>query len=90
MSDRPAPSPAALLDTMPFARTCGIELTEAGPERATGSTIVHRVVEAAYGAFSRGLTISLEIAAALMLLGAALSAMTVARKTVQRHTAGSR
>jgi 1,4-dihydroxy-2-naphthoyl-CoA hydrolase len=37
MSDRPAPSPAALLDSMPFARTCGIELTEAGAERVTGS-----------------------------------------------------
>jgi hypothetical protein len=54
------------------------------------ATIVHRVVEAAYGAFSHGLTISLEIAAALMLLGAALSAMTMARKTVQRHATGPR
>jgi 1,4-dihydroxy-2-naphthoyl-CoA hydrolase len=37
MNDRPVPGPAALLATMPFARTCGIELTEAGPERVTGS-----------------------------------------------------
>jgi 1,4-dihydroxy-2-naphthoyl-CoA hydrolase len=37
MSDRPVPSPDALLITMPFARICGIELTEAGPERVTGS-----------------------------------------------------
>ena len=37
MSEPPVPSAAALLDTMPFARTCGIELTEAGPERVTGS-----------------------------------------------------
>jgi acyl-coenzyme A thioesterase PaaI-like protein len=36
MSDHRVPSGAALLDTMPFARTCGIELTEAGPERVTG------------------------------------------------------
>ncbi len=36
MSERPLPSAAALLDTMPFARTCGIELTEAGPELVTG------------------------------------------------------
>jgi len=37
MSDQPVTSAAALLDTMPFARTCGIELTEATPERVTGS-----------------------------------------------------
>jgi 1,4-dihydroxy-2-naphthoyl-CoA hydrolase len=36
MSERPVPSAAALLDTMPFARTCGIELTEADPELVTG------------------------------------------------------
>jgi uncharacterized protein (TIGR00369 family) len=36
MSDHLVPSATALLDTMPFARTCGIELTEAGPERVTG------------------------------------------------------
>jgi uncharacterized protein (TIGR00369 family) len=36
MSERPLPSAAALLATMPFARTCGIELTEAGAERVTG------------------------------------------------------
>jgi uncharacterized protein (TIGR00369 family) len=28
---------AALLDTMPFARLCGIELSEAGPDLVTGS-----------------------------------------------------
>jgi uncharacterized protein (TIGR00369 family) len=37
MSDQPLPSDTALLDTMPFARLCGIELAEAGPERVTGS-----------------------------------------------------
>ena len=37
MSERHVTSAAALLDTMPFARTCGIELDEAGPERVTGS-----------------------------------------------------
>jgi len=37
MSQRPVSSHAALLDSMPFARTCGIELVEAGPERVTGS-----------------------------------------------------
>jgi uncharacterized protein (TIGR00369 family) len=36
MSQQPVPSAAALLDTMPFARTCGIELTEAGAGRVTG------------------------------------------------------
>ena len=36
MSERHVTSAAALLDTMPFARTCGIELAEAGPERVTG------------------------------------------------------
>ena len=36
MSERPLPSAAALLDTMPFARTCGIELTEANPDLVTG------------------------------------------------------
>jgi len=36
MSQRPVSSHDALLDSMPFARTCGIELTEAGPERVTG------------------------------------------------------
>ena len=36
MSEQSVPSAAALLDTMPFARTCGIELTEAGPELVTG------------------------------------------------------
>ena len=36
MADRPVPSAAALLDTMPFARTCGIELTEAGPDQVAG------------------------------------------------------
>jgi len=37
MSERPISSHAALLDSMPFARTCGIELTEAGPDLVTGS-----------------------------------------------------
>src|SRR5580700_1976391 len=37
MTEHPVPSATALLDTMPFARSCGIELTEAGPERVTGS-----------------------------------------------------
>jgi 1,4-dihydroxy-2-naphthoyl-CoA hydrolase len=37
MSRQPVSSAAALLDAMPFARTCGIELTEATPERVTGS-----------------------------------------------------
>ena len=32
----PIQEASALLDTMPFARTCGIELTEAGPDRVTG------------------------------------------------------
>ena len=36
MSETPVPSAAALLETMPFARTCGIELTDAGPELVTG------------------------------------------------------
>ena len=36
MADRPVPSAAALLETMPFARTCGIELTAADPELVTG------------------------------------------------------
>jgi hypothetical protein len=36
MSEQPVSSAAALLSSMPFARTCGIELTEAGPERVTG------------------------------------------------------
>ena len=36
MSQRPFSSHDALLDAMPFARTCGIELTEAGPDRVTG------------------------------------------------------
>ena len=37
MSDLHPPSATELRDTMPFARTCGIELTEAGAERVTGS-----------------------------------------------------
>ena len=37
MSDLHLPSATALRDTMPFARTCGIELTEAGPELVRGS-----------------------------------------------------
>jgi 1,4-dihydroxy-2-naphthoyl-CoA hydrolase len=37
MSEHPAPNVAALLDIMPFARACGIELTEAGPERVSGT-----------------------------------------------------
>jgi 1,4-dihydroxy-2-naphthoyl-CoA hydrolase len=36
MSEQPVSSAAALLSSMPFAHTCGIELTEAGPERVTG------------------------------------------------------
>ena len=36
MSRQPVSSAAALLSSMPFARTCGIELTGAGPERVTG------------------------------------------------------
>src|ERR1700690_3594356 len=36
MADRPVPSAAPLLETMPFARTCGIELTAADPELVTG------------------------------------------------------
>jgi 1,4-dihydroxy-2-naphthoyl-CoA hydrolase len=37
MNAQPVSSAAALLDLMPFARTCGIELIEAGPERVTGA-----------------------------------------------------
>src|SRR5580658_418931 len=37
MNEKPVSSAAALLELMPFARTCGIELDEAGPERVTGS-----------------------------------------------------
>jgi|SRR5580658_5359294 1,4-dihydroxy-2-naphthoyl-CoA hydrolase len=37
MNEKPVSSAAALLELMPFARTCGIELTEAGPERVTGA-----------------------------------------------------
>lgn len=37
MSDQHVSNAATLLDSMPFARTCGIELTEAGRERVTGS-----------------------------------------------------
>ena len=36
MSPQPLSSAAALLDSMPFARVCGIELVEADPERVTG------------------------------------------------------
>ncbi len=36
MTEQHVSSATALLDSMPFARTCGIELTGAGPERVTG------------------------------------------------------
>jgi uncharacterized protein (TIGR00369 family) len=36
MDDHRMPRAAALLATMPFAKTCGIELTEADPERVVG------------------------------------------------------
>jgi 1,4-dihydroxy-2-naphthoyl-CoA hydrolase len=36
MTTQPLSSASALLDSMPFAATVGIELTEAGPERVTG------------------------------------------------------
>ena len=36
MSPQPLSSATALLDSMPFARVCGIELVEADPERVTG------------------------------------------------------
>jgi 1,4-dihydroxy-2-naphthoyl-CoA hydrolase len=36
MSEQPVSSAAVLIGSMPFARTCGIELTEAGAERVTG------------------------------------------------------
>jgi 1,4-dihydroxy-2-naphthoyl-CoA hydrolase len=36
MSTRPLSSASALLDSMPFARLCGIELVEADPTRVTG------------------------------------------------------
>jgi hypothetical protein len=41
------------------------------------AAIVHRVVNAAYGAFSHGLDLSLATAAALMALGAAVAALTM-------------
>ena len=37
MNDRPRPSATAILDTVPFARMCGIDLSEAGPEIVVGS-----------------------------------------------------
>ena len=43
------------------------------------ASIVHRVVEAAYGAFSHGMDLSLMAAAALMLLGAVVAAATIPR-----------
>jgi uncharacterized protein (TIGR00369 family) len=36
MTTQPLSSASALLDSMPFAATCGIELTEADPGRVTG------------------------------------------------------
>jgi len=36
MTTQPLSSASALLDSMPFAATVGIELIEAGPERVTG------------------------------------------------------
>jgi MFS family permease len=50
------------------------------------ASIVHRVVQAAYGAFSHGLTISLIIAAVLMLLGSALSVVTMPQTNARRQT----
>ena len=43
------------------------------------ASIVHRVVEAAYGAFSHGMDLSLMTAAALMLLGAVVAVATMPR-----------
>jgi len=55
-----------------------------GPETAASknpavASIVHRVIEAAYGAFSHGMDLSLMAAAALMLLGAVVAASTMPR-----------
>ncbi|HUI03573.1 MAG TPA: MFS transporter [Acidimicrobiales bacterium] len=44
------------------------------------ASIVHRVVTAAYGAFSHGLELSLAVAAALMVLGAVTAALTMGRE----------
>ena len=43
------------------------------------ASIVHRVIAAAYGAFSHGMDLSLMAAAALMLLGAVVAAATMPR-----------
>jgi hypothetical protein len=43
------------------------------------ASIVHRVIEAAYGAFSHEMDLSLMAAAALMLLGAVVAASTMPR-----------
>jgi hypothetical protein len=52
------------------------------------AAIVHRVVQAAYGAFSHGLDISLVIAAGLMLVGAVLSAVTMPGSRLRGETGG--
>jgi EmrB/QacA subfamily drug resistance transporter len=49
------------------------------------ASIVHKVVEAAYGAFSHGLDISLLAAAALMLLGALVAAVAMPGSPVTSH-----
>jgi EmrB/QacA subfamily drug resistance transporter len=55
----------------------------AGKNRAIAG-IVHKVVEAAYGAFSHGLDLSLLIAAALMLLGAVVAVWTMPGRPAPR------
>ena len=51
--------------------------------------IVNQVVGAAYGAFGRGLTVSLAIAAALLLASAVLALVTVYGRKVHLHLHGS-
>jgi hypothetical protein len=51
-------------------------------KNAAISSIVQKVVQAAYGAFSHGLDLSLMAAAALMLFGAVVAAFTMPGRTL--------
>jgi 1,4-dihydroxy-2-naphthoyl-CoA hydrolase len=85
MSDQPVSNAAVLLGSMPFARTCGIELTEAGPERVTGSVAwaPERCTagDVMHGGVIMALADTLGAACAFLNLPAGTSTSTIESKT---------